>query len=172
MARKSQRKHHGPGPVGGHHASQQPSTTGSDRADAISKAKTIEGLVVPVLVFPLAVTYPPELEISDSLDMWGTTSNFTIQTTAEHQRYFNDETQIRYSYTPVARSWDQQSQISQGKYSQNQTPLSVWENQALVNEPFNDIGEVASNYAAQWRGEATSGSFNAGKAEERGSFKL
>jgi len=150
MARKSQRKHHGPVPAGGHHASKQPSTTGSDRADAIPKAKTIEGLVVPVLVFPLTVTYPPELEIADFLDVWGTTSNFTVQTTAEHQKYVNDETQIRYSYTPVARSWDQRSQIPQGKFSsQNQTPLSVWEKQALVNEPFNNLGEVASNYAAQ-----------------------
>jgi hypothetical protein len=148
MARKSRRKHSGHGPVGVRHPAQQVSTTGSDGTDAIAKAKTIEGLVAPVLNLPLTATYPLELEISDFVDGLGTTSDLPTQSTAQQQKYFTSETQIQYSYTPVTRSWDQQSQIPQGKYSsQHQTPLSVWENQAPVEEPFNDLGEVAFNYA-------------------------
>ena len=148
MARKSRRKHGGYGPVGVRHPAQQVSTTGSDGTDAIAKAKAIERLVAPVLNLPLTATYPLELEISDFVDGSGTTSDLPTQSTAQQQKYFNSETQIQYSYTPVARSWDRQSQIPQGKYSsQNQTPLSVWENQAPVEEPFNDLGEVAFNYA-------------------------
>jgi hypothetical protein len=148
MARKSRRKHHGYGPVGVCHPAQQVSTTGSDGADAIAKAKTIEGLVAPVLNLPLTATYPPELEISDFVDGLAKTSDLPTQSTAQQQKYFNSETQIQNSYTPVARSWDQQSQIPQGKHSsQNQTTLSVWENQAPVEEPFNALGEVAFNYA-------------------------
>jgi hypothetical protein len=164
MARKSQPKHRGPDPVGEHHPAQQASTIGSDEAKTIAKTNTIEGLVIPVLSFPFFATYPPKLEISDLVETLDTTSDLTIQTTAQHQKYLNHGTQVQYSYVPVARSWDQQSQIPQGKYnSQNQTPLSVWENQAPVEEPFNDLGEVASNCAGQRQGEVTLGSFDAGK---------
>jgi hypothetical protein len=169
MARKSQHKHQGPSPAGGHYSVQQASTTGNDRADIIEKAKTIEELVAPVFSFPFTATYTSELEISDSEDTLGIAEN-AIQTTAQDRKYLKRENQIEYSYATVARSWDQQFQIQRGQYgSQNQTPL-LWKNQIPVEEPFNDVGEVAFEFTGRQQGEGNDGELRHKKKQKQGSF--
>src|SRR5579859_4749692 len=122
MARKSQRRHQGPSPAGDHHPAQQSSTTNHGQVNAKPKAKTIEELVAPGFSFPFTTTYASELEIPGFEDMLVTIEEIATQTPAQDQRYLNYENQIQYSYVPVVRPWDQQSQIQQGEYSsQNQT---------------------------------------------------
>jgi len=152
MARKSQQKRQGPGPIGVHYSTQQASTALNYRADVIEKAKTIEKLVAPVFSFEFTATYTSELEISDSEDMLGIIAKNTIQTTAQDRKYLNHENQIQCSYTTVTRLWDQQFDIKRGQYSsQSQTPFAMWENQVPVEEPFNDVGEVAVTFESVGR---------------------
>ncbi|KAF8847109.1 hypothetical protein BDZ45DRAFT_811811 [Acephala macrosclerotiorum] len=171
MARKSQHKHQGPSPTGGHCPSQRASTTGNDLGDTIEKVKTIEQLVAPVFNFPFTAIYTSELEISDSEDMLGIIAETTNQTTAQDRKYLNHENQIQYSYATVTRSWHQESQIQPGQYSsQNRTPFAVWENQAPVEEPFNDVGEVASESVGRQQGEGFDGELRRGRRQKRGGF--
>jgi hypothetical protein len=100
MARKSQRKHQGPSPVGVHDSTQQASTTGNDQAEANEKAKGIVALVAPLFSFPFTATYPSELEISDSEDTLGITAETVTQTTAQDPKTLTHDNQTQYSHSP------------------------------------------------------------------------
>ena len=173
MARKSQHRHQGPSPAGDQHPAQQSSTTSHNQVDAKSKAKTIEELVAPVFSFPFTTTYASELETPEFKDMLVTIEEIATQATAQDQRYLNYENQIQYTYVPVTRPWDQQSQIQQGEYSsQNQTPFDVWENQTPIEEPFDNVREVAFESAGRRPGEGYDRELRRGKERREAVFEL
>lgn len=169
MAHKSQRKHLGPIPAGYHYLTQSTTTTGGGRADATGYATAIEELVAPILSFPLTAAYPSELKASDFENTHSTIAKTTAQTTEQDQSHLNDEVQIQYSY--VARPWDLQSHIQQGKLGgKNPNPFAVWACQDPVEEPFNNVGEVTLRSASRRQGKSHDGEHRRDKRQKRDGF--
>ena len=142
MTRKSQRQRHS---KSRQVEPQQPTTSfqqslassHEQRENENSRAKRIEEFVAPALNFPFTREYNTELELDIPKH-----SNATPLLAGN----LNTQNQRQQPHVPIIRPWDQQlaNQAHQqdGCSALGQAPLVVWENQGLVEEPFNCIGEV------------------------------
>jgi hypothetical protein len=136
-------------------------------------ASNIEDIVAPEFHFPFNGTYPSQLEIPKDEDTPSSTSTAILEPTVidadqeatiaasapwvtTQDRNSNDENKL--SYVPITRPWESQLLTQPGnkpEYSgQTKTPLAIWESQALIEEPFSNIGEVAIKPAQRQQDES------------------
>lgn len=140
------------------------------------KAKTVEDIVGPAFHFPFNGTYASQAEISEdeSPVVYATEANHESTFIGAHQGITtanitcftaSQDRNRRYnyghepSYVSIARPWDEQHPEEVYTYqtdiSQTQTPLTDWERQESIVEPFNNIGEVATKPSHPWQNQSS-----------------
>jgi hypothetical protein len=140
------------------------------------KANNIEYIVAPEFHFPFNGTYPSQLEIPEDENTPSSTSTAILEpnvidanqeamtaasaprVTTQDRNSNGEIHQNKLSYVPITRPWETQPLTQPGnkpEYScQTKTPLAIWERQALIEEPFSNIGEVAIKSAQRQQDES------------------
>jgi hypothetical protein len=130
------------------------------------KARAVEEIVSPVFNFLFNDTYASQVEIPEDQDHAVYTADGILEPTAKgahqgvaatensswdmgHDRNCNYSYGNETSYISIARPWEEQlppePDTRQANNGQLYLPLTVWERQTLIEEPFNNIGQVAAN---------------------------
>jgi hypothetical protein len=163
-----------------------PASQSSATSRNLAKAITNEEFIAPARL-PFIGTYPSQLEISK--DEYTPVSFRTAMlkaavidthqgaaTAASTPWTSNQDRIVNYwnepPYFSISRPWDQQFPDPKGTNpaygDQAQTPLTVWESQAPIEEPFNNIGEVAMKPTQRQQDEPSDQNLRLGGRQTRG----